>query len=138
MPVEIAIPFRLNAGGGIAVESNPNAQIRQHVMSLINTEPSERVVLGDYGVPLSDALFAEGDEIVAVELGDAIASALAKWEPGVVLMNVGAVPGPEADGLATIDVKYLRSDAPDSNVSGRNSNIAVIRVGGRVDEVIRG
>ena len=138
MPVEIAVPFRLDADNRIATESDPNAQIRQHVMSLINTEPGERAVIAGYGVPLSDQLFEEGDEAVALEIGDMIKAAFATWEPGVALRRVEAVPGTPGDGLAQVAVDYLRTDAPDTASAGRSSNVAVIRVGGHVTEVVRG
>lgn len=138
MPVEIAIPFRLDTEGRIAGESNPNRQIRQHVMSLINTEPGERVVLGDYGVALSDGLFEEDDESVAIDLGDEILAALARWEPGIRLGHVGAVQGQRGDGIALVEVQYQRADAPDTQGEGNSSNVAVLHVGGRVSEVVRG
>lgn len=134
----MAIPFRLDADNRVAVESNPDRQIRQHVMSLINTEPGERVAMGDYGVGLSHALFENGDETVALDLGDEIQSALARWEPGVVIQSVRGVPGMSGDGLAQVDVQYLRTDAPDTFVAGRNTNIAVISASGHVNEVVRG
>lgn len=139
MPIEIAIPFRLDSDKRIAVESNPNGQIRQHVMSLINTEPGERAVVGDYGVPLSDLLFEEGDEVVAADLADDILAAMALWEPGVALSRVQPVTGTEGDGLSSVDVEYLRVDAPDSPVDGsRSTNVAIIGTGGKVSEVVRG
>jgi len=138
MPIEIAIPFRLDDDRRIASESVPDKQIRQHVMSLINTEPGERVVLGDYGVGLSDALFEGDDETVAIDLGDEIMAAFARWEPGVQLGHVGQVPGPQGDGLSIVEVRYLRTDAPDTQIAGRRTNIAVIKVGGHVNEVVRG
>lgn len=138
MPLEIAAPFRLDADNRIATVSDPNAQIRQHVMSLINTEPGERAVIGGYGVPLSDSLFEEGDEAVALEIGDMIKQAMATWEPGVLLRRVEAVPGASGDGLSQVAVEYLRTDAPDTPTSGRSTNVAVIRVGGHVNEVVRG
>lgn len=138
MPAEIAVPFHIDSDQQIAVESNPNAQIRQHVMSLINTEPTERVVLSGYGLPLSALLFESGDETVALELSDLIRAAFANWEPGVGLRGVEALPGEDNDGLAEVDVKYLRTDAPTTGVQGNSVNIAIIRPGGRVSEVVRG
>lgn len=137
MPVEIAIPFRLDDTGRVAVEANPNAQIRQHVMSLINTEPSQRVVLSNYGVPLSRSLFANNDESVAFELAELIKSAFARWEPGVALSNVNAVPGQMGDGLATVAVNWIRQDAPEMHTA-KGTNVATIRIGGHVDERVRG
>jgi phage baseplate assembly protein W len=138
MPVEIAIPFRLDADRRIAVETNPDKQIRQHVMSLVNTEPGERAAMGDYGVGLLSAVFEPGDESVAVDLGEEIAAALARWEPGVALQSVRGVPGTDNDGRVQVEVQYLRTDAPDTPVSGRRTNVAVITAGGQVSEVLRG
>jgi len=138
MPAEIAIPFHLDADKKIAVETDPNRQIRQHVMSLVNTEPQERVVLTNYGVPLSRLLFEEGDETVALELQDLLREAFARWEPGVGLRGVEAVPGEEGDGLAEVDVQYLRTDSPTTGIQGPRTNVAVIRMGGKVSELVRG
>lgn len=137
MPVEISVPFRLGPDNQIAVESDINAQTRQHVMSLINTEPGERTVLGDYGIPLAEMLFEDDDELVANEIATDISNALRTFEPGVVIKDVSAVHGPEGDGLAQVKVQYYRTEAPDSPVASRNVNIAVISPSGKVSEVIR-
>jgi phage baseplate assembly protein W len=139
MPSEISIPFRLGPDSKIAVETDPNAQIRQHVMSLVNTEPGERVVLGEYGVPLSDALFEGSDEVVAQDVAQDIAEAMATYEPGVKIQEIAPVPGNSGDGLATVSFKYLRTDSPTTNIAvARNQNVAVVTAGGKVSEVIRG
>lgn len=138
MSVEISIPFRLDADGRIAVESNTERQIRQHVMSLINTEPGERVVLGGYGLPLSDLLFEDGDDSMVADLGDKILAAFAAWEPGITLRNISHPDRAEHDGLAEVSVEYMRTDAPETPVEGNSTNLAVIRAGAQVSEVIRG
>lgn len=139
MPSEISVPFRLGPDKRIATESNPDAQIRQHVMSLINTEPGERVILGDYGVPVSSLVFESDNVAVASDLASDIADALSTFEPGVAIKEIAPVAGEAGDGLATVSVRYLRTDAPtSSNVVSRSQNVAVISTGGRVSEVIRG
>lgn len=138
MPIEIAVPFRLASGGGIATTSDPNEQIRNHVMSLINTEPWERAVLIDYGTPLDEQMFENDDEAVAAELAENIRTSMATWEPGVTVLSIRNVPTPAGDGVSSVDVRYSRVDAPDTGVRGTGTNIAVIRVGGHVDEVVRG
>lgn len=141
MPSEIAIPFRVNPDGQIAVESNPDRQVRQHVMSLVNTEPGERVVITEYGIPLNEAVFEEGDEDVIAVLSDTIDSAMATWEPGVILRAVGADPKgihQAGDGLSQIRVEYARGDSPTTSTSGPQTNVATIKVGGEVSEVVRG
>lgn len=138
MPIEIAIPFRLDPGGGVASTSNPNEQIRNHVMSLINTEPWERPMLADYGIPLDEQLFENDDVAVAAELADMVRNSMATWEPGVAVHSIQPVASETGDGLATVDVRYVRTDAPTSGLGGSGTNVAVIRVGGHVDEVVRG
>ena len=107
-------------------------------MSLINTEPGERVVLGDYGVPLAEMVFEEGDDAVASIVAQDISNGLATYEPGVQVKGVTAVPGMLMDGLSQVNVQYYRTDAPDSPVVSRNMNVAVISANGKVSEVIRG
>lgn len=138
MPSEISIPFRLGPDHKIATEAIPGAQIRQHVMSLINTEPGERVVLGDYGVPLAEMVFEENDESVAQVIEQDLRSALEKFEPGVQIKTLSAVPGMTGDGLSQINLQYYRTDAPDTPAVSRNMNVAVISASGKVSEVIRG
>lgn len=137
MPSEIAVPFRLDERGRIATVTNPDVQIRQHVLSLINTERGERVVYGDYGLPLSRLVFEPGDETVAVELGDMLKAGMAKWEPGVYLQGLSNDPAVNGDGYANVSVRYARTDAPDTTIPASNSNVAVIGTGGQVREVIR-
>lgn len=137
MPSEIAIPFRLDSSGRISVTSNPNDQIRQHVLSLINTAPTERAVLIDYGVPLEEEVFENDDVAVATDLQNTISQAFKTWEPGIGLLGVTMDQDRTGNGTAAVNVKYLRTDAPDTAVRGDGYNTAVIRVGGHVDEVVR-
>lgn len=137
MPIEIAIPFAVDARGRVATVSNPDAQVRQHVMSLINTEPGERVVYGDYGVPLSDMLFEEADEALADDIRDQITKAMATWESGIFVREVSATAVDGNEGLVEAHVGYSRLDAPDSEFSPRGRNTVTIRSGGQISEVIR-
>lgn len=140
MPSEIAIPFRLGADGHVATESSPDAYVRQHVLSLINTQPGERTVLGDYGIPLADLLFEDDDEDLLAELGDQISNAFADWEPSIVLQDVDrADPTGRPDvGEARVQIAYARTDSPESQIDGRSANEVTIIAGGQVKEVIRG
>lgn len=137
MPLEIDIPFRLDHSGKVLATSDPNRQIRNHVMSLVNTNPGERPIIRDYGVPLLRSLFETGTNTVAGMLGTTIRTAMAKWEPGVRLLSVNPVPTDNTGGTVIVDVQYERIDAPNTTGSG-STNYASIRVGGHVSEVVRG
>lgn len=134
MPIEIAFPFALDDSGQVAVESNPDAQIRNHVLALVNTARSERVVLGDYGIPLVQELFENDPTVVSNEVASLIRAAFAKWEPGITLVSVSATP---QDTGVNVSVNYQRQDAPETGLGGSKINTAVITVGGHVAEVVR-
>jgi phage baseplate assembly protein W len=139
MPTEIAVPFRLASDGTIAVETNPDRQIGQHVRALVGTQPGERVMLPEYGVPVSDLLFDPDSAFVAQEITRAVTAAFTIYEPGVVLQRAIPVPDAGQQSLARIEVDYVRRDAGSSpsNLASR-TNTAVVRVGGTVSEVISG
>jgi phage baseplate assembly protein W len=139
MPTEIAIPFRLASDGTIATETNPDKQIAQHVRALVGTQPGERVMLPDYGVPVADLLFDPNAGFVAQEITRAVTTALTAYEPGVVLQRAIPVPDASQPSLARIEVDFVRRDAGSSPSSiASQTNTAVVSVGGTVSEVISG
>jgi phage baseplate assembly protein W len=139
MPTEIAIPFRLASDGTLAVETNPDVQIKQHVEALIGTQPGERVMLPSYGVPVNNLLFDPNAAFVAQEISNAVNAAFSSFEPGVVLQRAIPIPDATQQSLARIEVDYVRREAGDTpaNLSSQ-TNTAVVRVGGTVSEVISG
>lgn len=139
MPTEIAIPFRLASDGTIAVETDPDRQIDQHVKSLIGTQPGERVMLPDYGVAVADLLWEPGSAFVANQISNAITAAFQAFEPGVILQKATPVPDPSQISLASIQVDYVRRESANSPSSIANhTNTAVVAVGGTVSEVVSG
>lgn len=139
MPTEIAVPFRLASDGTIAVETSPDRQIAQHVHALVGTQPGERVMLPDYGVPVADLLFAPNAPFVAQEISRAVTDAFTAYEPGVILQQATPIPDASQLSLARIEVDYVRREAGSSPSSlSLQTNTAVVRVGGTVSEVISG
>ena len=139
MPSELIHPFALGPGGALAVTADPDRQIGQHVRTLISTTPGERVILSDYGVPTQELLFAPDDELVAAGIALRAKEMLAKYEPGVVLQRVVPIPNADSSGIAEVALDYVRRESSTSSSSlSRNTNTAIITVGGHVSEVIRG
>lgn len=137
MPIEISIPFHVGEDGKVDTLSDPDAQIRQHVMSLINTAPTERVMIPTYGVDTYSQVFAPEDlDVVSIFLGNMIREAFDTWERGVQLTSV--VPKPDdSNDIAEVDVEYQRRDSV--NTTGMaNSNTAIIGSDGTVKEIVRG
>lgn len=137
MPSEIALPFHLGLDGRVVMVSDPDAQIRQHVWALINTQPAERVTVPGYGVPTMDLVFEgnDGDDVATLAT-TMITEAMETHEPGVLLQGVTVNPDTE-ENLAKVDVLYARRDAADSGTVA-NANEAIIGASGVVREVVRG
>lgn len=138
MPSEIAVPFRLDGNGRVVAATNPDDQVRLHVLALLHTTPEERAMVPGYGTDLVGLMFGDpdGDE-VAVQAGLRIRASMREFEPGVDLIRVD----PDLDGsegnFARVDVEYRRLDAADSGTVA-NSNTAIIGANGVVREIVRG
>jgi phage baseplate assembly protein W len=84
-------------------------------------------------------LFEDDDEETASDVAVDIANAMATYEPGVQIQELQPIPGPAGDGLSMVSFKYLRTDAPSTRIiDSTQQNVAVISVGGKVTEVVRG
>jgi hypothetical protein len=138
MSSEIRFPFQLGRDGKVAVETNPDSQIAQRVKILLATQPGERVMLPQYGVATMGMLFEPNEPAIQASLQQAVLTALKTFEPGVVVRKVTPVEEPDGSGIANIEVDYVRADAGNNPVAPQHINTAVIKVGGKVDEVIRG
>ena len=133
MSIEIAIPFSLDKGGRIATVTNPNAQISQHVKSLVGTEPGERVMMSAYGVPLKQYLFEPNDTQVSQLITTDVQVAVATWEPGLVVNDIEPIPNVDGDGVSSVEVNYSRAGSPNSPIVDISpTKTAIIRVGGKV------
>lgn len=137
MPTEIAVPFRLDGNGHVVSTSNPDAQVRQHVLALINTIPDERAMVPGYGTNLMGLLF-EDEEEVETQVSLRIKESMQAFEPGVELISVTPTYADSSEqGFAKVSLDYRRLDAPDSATLA-NANVAVIGANGVVREVVRG
>ena len=138
MPSEISVPFRVDGNGKVITTSNPDAQVRLHVLALLNTIPEERAMVPGYGVNTVGLMFENpgGDEI-ATQVATLVRDGFRVWEPGVDLIR--AVPDISAsdDDFSKVEVEYRRLDAADSGTVA-NSNTAIIGANGKVREIVRG
>lgn len=139
MSKEIRHPFAIGPDGAVAFTGDPDRQVRQRVYNLLGTEPGERLVVVDYGVETRSRLFEPGDTLVAESLSDITREQMARFEPGVLVTNVSALPSQTGSGMAKVGIDYVRREAAGSpSAIAKQTNVAVIGVGGTVDEVRRG
>lgn len=139
MPIEIRFPFAVDPSGSIAVTSDPDRQVHQRVHSLVGTEPGERVMLTDYGIETRASLFEGVEDGLANILADTAREQMDLYEPGVLINDVRAVEAVPGSGEARIAIDYIRREAPTTpSELAQSTNVAIIGVGGSVDEVVRG
>lgn len=136
MSAEIAVPFRLDGLGRVVSITDPDAQVRQHVLALVGTHPYERAMVPGYGTDLTGVMFEEQDE-VETQVSIRVSAAMVAHEPGVELLEIIPTPNENTEGFADVSMEYRRLDAPDSS-SLANANQAIIGVDGTVREVVRG
>lgn len=138
MTVAINLPFRFSADGGVSATRDIDKQIRQRLISIIGTEPAERVMLPRFGVPVAATVFEPDIGVVEHELSVKTQEQAMVWEPGLNVNTV--IPIHDADGrTAIIDVTFSRTDSPNSPTDGaRYVHQAVIGPSGIAREVING
>lgn len=58
------------------------------MLTLLLTNPGERVMLPNYGTPLKRLIFEQNDEASSFTAKDMIAQSIALWEPRVAITNI--------------------------------------------------
>jgi phage baseplate assembly protein W len=132
----MTIPFTVLANGAVSVETDTNTQIGQRVDAIIATEVGQRPMRAAMGLPLSRFLFGASDTIVVAQLRDLVTQQLNTYEPGITVNSVKPVTSGNHDGLAEIQVSY--SPVLQASAVRSISDVAVIKVGGTVEEVAIG
>lgn len=128
MSTEVRVPWMLDEYGNIATTQDPNVQVMQHVKSLVATEPGERVMRPEYGVPTREFVFSPGPNRVSDEIRQAVATQMAMWEPTINIIDIIASPS-SSQGVAPIEVDFTQTYTPSQTYT------AVIQVGGTVVDV---
>lgn len=86
---------------GLFQRSSNTNQIKADLLQLLLTNPGERVMLLDFGIPLKDLMFEPNDEILVAKARQMIINAIRIWEPRIIL---------QAIDVGTIDEDYLNND----------------------------
>lgn len=81
--------------------------IRQSVITILDTEPGERIMLPGFGCGLRRYLMAPNNVTTRTAMVDDVRSALETWEPRIQLLRVEATTDDDPY-LVWIDIAYLR------------------------------
>jgi phage baseplate assembly protein W len=133
----IDLPFRFSVDGGVATTTDPDRRIRQRLISIVGTEPTERVMLPQFGVPVASFLFEPDPDSAAVELRSMTEIQAAMWEPALQVRSV--IPIVNGEGNVTeIEMRYRRLSGPDNDFPSPKVHTAEITDDGQILEWLRG
>jgi len=104
----LSFPPRVGADGRFAWSAG-EANIRESIVVILKTEPGERQGVPDFGAGLARFLFEPNIAGTHARIQDAIARALARWEPriDVEAVDVGPHPQDVEAALATITYRLV-------------------------------
>lgn len=80
-------------------------QIKGDLMSLILTNPGERIMLPDFGVPLRDLIFEQNDFSLRLRAREMIIRAIETWEPRISIEQVEVLTETDETSLDASDDK---------------------------------
>lgn len=124
---EIRVPFQIGPHGGVDYTTDPVIQAMQHIMSVVLTNPGERVMRPGYGVPVWDALFEGENTLVSTALIAEMRRAVNDWEPGIEIVNIRQEDMRPDDGLMQFFISFRLSGSTEVHEAN-------VYVGGSVDE----
>jgi phage baseplate assembly protein W len=97
----------VDAAGGIAEASGAD-KIRLSVLTILGTQPAERVMRPTFGCPLRSLAFAPLNAATASLAQYYVQDALTRWEPRIQLDEVQATPARDETGqpMLFVNVRY--------------------------------
>ncbi len=133
MGTQMTIPFTVMETGAVSTETDIDVQTQQRIRALVGTEPGQRAMRADLGIPLSRLLFGVDENLVDAELRQRVTRQMDVYEPGTEVTSITPVLNQTNDGIASLEIDF----APVLQASPvrRVSDAAVIKVGGSVVEV---
>src|SRR5262249_48933664 len=86
-----AFPLEVDKNGGIA-EASGDEKIRLAVLTILGTQPGERLMRPTFGCPLRNLAFAPLNAATANLAQYYVQDALTRWEPRIQLDDIQATP----------------------------------------------
>jgi Bacteriophage baseplate protein W len=101
----MSFPPRVGPDGRIAW-SQGEANVRESIQVILSTERLERVMLPDFGGGLGAYLFEPNSAATRHRLAEAIAAALADWEPRIAVEGVAVDEDPADPQSVVAAISY--------------------------------
>lgn len=136
MGIQMSIPFAVMENGAVSTESSVDTQIAQRIRALVGTEPGQRAMRADLGIPLSRLLFGVSSTTVDAELQQRVISQMEAYEPGTRMTAITPHLDDSNNGIASLEIDFV--PVLQATVQRQAVDSAVIQVGGTVRETSNG
>jgi len=107
-----AFPLTTDATGGIALVVRER-EIEQAIRIILGTARGERPMRPDFGCRIHDHVFGPANAATAGQIAYDVREALERWEPRIVVQEVGVAFDEIESGKLYVDVRYLIADSND-------------------------
>lgn len=88
---------------GLMAQKNGVDQIKADLLQLLLTNPGERVMMPNFGVPLRKLFFEPNDPTLEIQAKQMIVSAILMWEPRIEIRNITVTSSFNRDDLNPTD-----------------------------------
>lgn len=114
----VPYPITKNPLGFFRTQSGVS-QIKSDLLTLLLTNPGERVFLPEYGTPLKRLIFEQNDATLEMTARNMIIESISKWEPRIVVDQISVSsqasqsdlnfqdPGEDIDNILSIKIMFV-------------------------------
>jgi hypothetical protein len=114
----VPYPITKNPLGFFRTQSGVS-QIKSDLLTLLLTNPGERVFLPDYGTPLKRLIFEQNDATLEMTARNMIIESISRWEPRIVVSQISVSsqvsrsdlnfqdPGEDMDSILSIKIIFV-------------------------------
>lgn len=107
-----AFPVGTDVTGGIALVARER-EIDQSIRIILGTSPGERPMRPEFGCRIHEHVFGPANGATAGQIAYAVREALERWEPRIVLGEIGVSFDAVESGKLFVDVSYVIADSND-------------------------
>ena len=107
-----AFPIGTDATGGVALVVRER-EIEQAIRLILGTARGERPMRPEFGCRIHDHVFGPANGATAGQIAYDVREALERWEPRIVVQDVGVAFDSVESGKLYVDVGYLVADSND-------------------------
>jgi phage baseplate assembly protein W len=106
MRIFLGVPYPIvkNARGFLYSQDGID-QIKSDMLSLLLTNPGERVMNPDFGTPLRKLIFEPNDAALRLQAKNMIINSIKRWEPRIAVTNIEVSSKVDKDSLNKAEQK---------------------------------